>query len=137
MSKRLREAEIDLLQQLNLPRVGELVFNRVFDCHDIDVFLLHGLQCGVKRRRFAGTGGPSDQNNAVAAANEIEKARFVGGLETNVFNRAQPCTFVEHANHHAFAVLHRDDRHPQIDHFFRDLQTNTTVLRQAPLGDVQ
>ena len=137
MTKRLRETEIDLWKQLNLTGVGELVLNRVFDRDDIDVFFLYGLQCGVERRCFAGTGRPSHQNNAVAAPDQVEKTGLVRRFESNVFNRAQSSAFVEHANHDAFAVLHRNDRHPQIDHFFCNLQANATVLWQPPLSDVE
>ena len=93
----LRKPKVDLRQQLNLPRLAELILNRVFDRDDVDVFLLHRLQRGIKRRRFAGTGRPGHQDDAVAAPDEIKEARLVTVLEANLVDRRRPALLVEDA----------------------------------------
>src|SRR5258708_6181431 len=63
------EVQSDLLFHLHLVDAVQVEFNRILGGHDIGFARIQGLQGGIKRVRFTGTGRPSDQNHSIRIRN--------------------------------------------------------------------
>ena len=77
------KGQINLGVDLRLADARQLVFNRVFHCHDVAGGCIEALQGRIQRGGFARTSGASYQNNAVRLRDELRQAGEHVALHAN------------------------------------------------------
>ena len=98
----------------NLVHAFDVVLDRIFDGDAFDLVGHDASQRGVERCRFARTGGPRHQQDAVGALDGNIPRGDGGVVHPQVFELEHGRRLVEHPQDHAFAVQHGNDRDPQV-----------------------
>src|SRR5665213_132473 len=126
----------------NLRDPSDLIFHWVFNGYNFVFigfyFVDGGIQCGC----FARSCRPGDQYHSVRLANiPPEFAHFLAReshyIQAEVLKFLGECFLVQDAQHRVFSVTRGHDRNAEIDEAPFVAYPETSVLRHAPLGDVQ
>src|SRR6185369_7726908 len=116
----------------------DLVLDRVFRGQDVDLGAVDLVQAGIKRGRFAATGGASDQQDAVRAMDQVLHQPTVPLTEADLGDVQQLVGLVQQAHHDPLVfTTGRNGRNAEVDAASGDAQRDAAVLRQALFGDVQ
>jgi hypothetical protein len=132
-----REAEARRLVDLVLVDDVELIFDRVFDRDDVLLDALQEIDAGVERRGLAAAGRPGDEDQPVAAAQQLLQQLEIGGLHADFLDVEDGLVLVEHPQHDFLAIDSRERAEPQIDSAALREDLHPAILRHAPLRDVE
>ena len=126
----------------NLCDAANLIFDGVFNGDELVVVALDFVDGRVQSGGLAGTRRARNQDHAVRLVNVApETVEFLGRkadhVQSQVGKFLGKCFFVEHAKNCVFAVAGRHDRYAQVDVTAFVLHSETAVLRNAALGDIQ
>src|SRR5579883_3062915 len=138
-SQSVGESQVDFRIDLHLADAMELVLDRILDRDDVLFGRIDLLQTGVKRGRLARSGGPGDQNDAVALADQaVEPAQVLAAESQPIqFQIDQILRLIEQPQHDTFAEGGGNYGYANVDVAARDPQPDPPILRQPLLGDVQ
>ena len=133
-----REGEADLRPDRDLVDAFQLVFDRVLDGDDLEVRAVDLVEAGVERGGFPGAGGTRDQDNAVGPVDQRLEGLRGGSRKAQPVERQEDRRAVQESHDDGLTVDRGHggdaDVHPPASGR-RD--ADTSVLRQATLGDVQ
>ena len=132
-----RKGQPNLIIDLGLADPVDGIFNRVFDGQYVALAVVQLLECCIKRRRFARSRWPRDEDDAVG----FPKRCFERGTRSLVHPervQAGGCIgLVEQAQNHPFPAATGESRHTDIDQPTTERERNPPVLGQSPFRDVE
>ena len=109
----------------------------ILDRDDVLLDRVELAERGVQRRRLARARRPGDEHGAVGLVEGALEAVLLGRRHAELLQRHDDGVLVEDAHDDRLAV-HAGQRHDaQVDVVAVDRQADATVLRHAPLGDVE
>ena len=136
------EGEAFLFIDGNLSDPPDLILNRIFDRDDLVFITLDFIESGIQGRGLAATSRPRNQDHAIRFGNVMTEAFDILVIKTNdvevqLAKLLAHRFFVENAQHGIFSVNGRHDGNAEVDETIVIADTKTTVLRNAPLRDVE
>src|SRR4051812_37885129 len=136
-AKGIAEAQTDLLADRYLVDARDLEFDGVFDGYDVVLGIVQLIESGVERRGFSRAGGTSDEEQPVRCIDCGAEPAIGVGLQAQFVHARGKVRFVQNTEHAFFAVDGGEERNTKVKVTPGDLHAHASVLRQAPLGDVE
>src|SRR5262249_52400206 len=127
----------DLGVDRHLANPLDLVLDRILDGEDVHVAGVDPRQRAVKRGGLAAAGGAGDQNNPVRAANDRVDVLEDVLAHPNLRQVQQGGGLVQQAHHDPLAVRGGNGGKADVDVAAGELDSDSPILGQALLGDVQ
>jgi hypothetical protein len=115
----------------------QLVFDGVFDRHDVEARAIQASQRRVKRRGFSGSGRTGDEHDTVGLVDQAVDAGQRRRIHAEAFQIQPAALLVEEPQYRALSEAGRQGGDAHVDLPAGDPQGNAAVLRQALLGDVE
>ena len=131
------ESHPDLGFDLDLRDAGDLVLDRVFDRHELDLRVHQMAQACIERRRLAAAGRAGDQRDAVRLGKRRDQALpgMIGETESRHVEVGGCLVEQAQGNGLAMQAGHRGDA--QVDIAAPNGGSDTAVLRESAFGNVQ
>src|SRR5258705_13311386 len=119
----------------------ELILDRVLDRDDLVLFVADLIQSRIEGGRFARAGRPGHQHHAVRLSDIAAKLAQVffskaNDIQIQVAELFVDLLFVENTNNRILAVNGGHDRDAEVYVTALVANSETTVLRHAPLSDI-
>ena len=131
-----RECEPDVRTHGDLVDAFEFVFDRLLNRDDAFADGIDGGKKGVERRGFAGTRRPGDEKNPVRLDDDVADGILFHLRETELVQRQENLPARQQTKRNGFAINRRHGGNADVDLLALDANVDTTVLRQALLGNV-
>ena len=136
-SQNFRECVADLRIDRHLHNAVDVVFDRLLGREELRVDLVDAAKDGVKRRGLARAGRPGHDEDAVRLL-DVHRYLLVDVLgKPHVLKIERGRGLVENSHNDRLAMGCREARYAKVNWPSRDGKRNTSVLRDAALGDVQ
>ena len=136
-AEKLGECEFLFGVDLALHQSSNVVFNGILGGEDLYIDRVELIERGVERGGLSRTSRASDDDDAVGLVDHRAHAIEVIIAQANLVERKLDIGTVKHAKHDRLAEHGRKNRHAQVDRGLAEMELDTTVLRQTPLGDVE
>ena len=131
------EGESYLRVHLRLVDALHLVLDRVLDRRDIHVRPIQNIEHGVKRRRFAGTRRPRDEDDAGRLLERMMDTLHILAVEPEHVESEALARLTQEAHHRLLAEEGREDGDAEGDAVGLRLHLESAVLREAFLVQFQ
>ena len=136
MAQPHRKGQTDVRTDRNLVDALELILHRFLDGDDSLGDRVDGREKGVKGRRFARSGGPGHQDDAVRLDDELADQRVFLRGKPQLLEAEEDLAAQQQTQGNRFAPHRRHRGHADVDFLALDADIDAAVLRQALLGDV-
>ena len=131
------KGHIDFRVNLGLTDALQLIFDGVFNGHDVAFPRVEAAQRGVEGGAFSRTGRPGHQHDAVRAGDQPIYLLQQGGSHPEGQQVEIDAIFIEQTQHHALAVARRQGGDAHVDGASANAQRHAPILRNALFGDIQ
>src|SRR5713226_5512078 len=133
----LGETQSDRFADRVLVDVVQLVFHRVLDRDDVLLYVVQIIEGRVQRGGLAAAGGAADQDQSIAVAEQFLEQLQIGLPHAELLDIEDRLILVQHPQHDLFTVDAGQRAEAQVDGAPLRHDLNASVLRHAPLRDIQ